>query len=131
MQRIYDLKGSTFKRNALSGARVESEPPPFQILKDLDLLKMEEWLCLSEPALTSFLDIVKKDSQLLASCNLMDYSLLLVRFKLPNRSLEEWRRDERRIAIRALAEKRVQSERTETAAEIELAERPSSHPSQR
>ena len=59
VKRIYDLKGSTFKRSALntddddtisssSQSRKSLKRPrsPFAILKDLDILSLEDWICL-------------------------------------------------------------------------------------
>lgn len=47
IKRIYDLKGSTYKRSALERTNSQlkantthnSRPPPTKVLKDLDLLK--------------------------------------------------------------------------------------------
>ena len=58
VKRIYDLKGSTFKRSALnieddqisssSQSRKSLKRPrsPFATLKDLDILSLEDWICL-------------------------------------------------------------------------------------
>ena len=60
-KRIYDLKGSTFKRSALSvdedqissssqisknRKSLKGPSSPFAILKDLDILNLEDWICL-------------------------------------------------------------------------------------
>ena len=94
VKRIYDLKGSTFKRTSLSqrvtlAVSERNPPPPFQILKDLDILKLEEWICLSETSRNKFVNIIQRDTELLKKCNLMDYSLLVVRFEIPTRTKED------------------------------------------
>ncbi len=86
VRRIFDLKGSTFKRSSLSRdtslheLRHSNPPSPFHILKDLDLLKLEEWICLSAQTRSKLIKVATQDALMLSSCNLMDYSLLIMRF---------------------------------------------------
>lgn len=70
IQRIFDLKGSTYKRNALElGAdrkTIKKMPETaYTVLKDLDLMNLGEYICMSAEVKSHFLKAVEIDSQLL------------------------------------------------------------------
>lgn len=72
---IYDLKGSTFKR-------VTEEEERGTVLKDLNFLKNKaDRIRVSPEVKKHLVDRLNRDKQFLNSCQLMDYSLLLIFFK--------------------------------------------------
>lgn len=72
MVKIFDLKGSTFKRETMVGKYSKSET-----LKDTDFLKLKFHVNLSEENLNELLEILDLDVQFLRENQLMDYSILL------------------------------------------------------
>ncbi len=76
IQRIYDLKGSTHKRTTKVIKSVRT------VRKDLNLLRDSEFSLKFTPEFQSeFKRRIYRDKEFLKSCNLMDYSLLLIFFK--------------------------------------------------
>ncbi|XP_065190959.1 phosphatidylinositol 4-phosphate 5-kinase type-1 alpha-like [Sycon ciliatum] len=70
----YDLKGSTFKRFASPKERTKKSPT----LKDLDFLKNHPDGLLLEPEVhISLMESIRRDTTLLESFAIMDYSMLL------------------------------------------------------
>ena len=72
MVRIFDLKGSTFKRETMRGNFSKSET-----LKDIDFLKMKVHVNLPEENLKEINQIIELDVKFLRENQLMDYSILL------------------------------------------------------
>jgi len=72
MVKIFDLKGSTFKRETMVGKFSKSET-----LKDTDFLKLKFHINLPEENLNELLEILDLDVQFLRENQLMDYSILL------------------------------------------------------
>ena len=72
MVRIFDLKGSTFKRETMIGKFSKSET-----LKDIDFLKMKVHVNLSEEDLKKINESIELDVKFLKENKLMDYSILL------------------------------------------------------
>eukprot|EP00041_Stephanoeca_diplocostata_P033559 m.1113028 g.1113028 ORF g.1113028 m.1113028 type:complete len:365 (+) comp24363_c0_seq1:309-1403(+) len=73
MQRVYDLKGSQYNREA-SDREKEKDVPT---LKDMDFIERREKLRLGADAKIAFLEILKRDVEFLAKLKLMDYSLFV------------------------------------------------------
>lgn len=74
--RVYDLKGSTHKRINKAPKSARSVRKDLNFLSDKDFvmqLKFEEMM--------HFRQTMYKDKEFLKSCQLMDYSLLLIFFK--------------------------------------------------
>lgn len=84
----FDLKGSSAGRNTLKGGMtITSQRDVTIALKDNDFrqfmpkLKMVEQL-LPKGANKTLLDVIDLDADFLASCNIIDYSLLIGEIKL-------------------------------------------------
>jgi hypothetical protein len=77
MSQIFDLKGSTFKRETLKGTKSKLS----ETLKDTDFIKLAKskplHINLSETTRKELLEIIDLDSQFLSENYLMDYSILL------------------------------------------------------
>ena len=82
MVRIFDLKGSTFKRETMRGNFSKSET-----LKDIDFLKMKVHVNLPEENLKEINQIIELDVKFLRENQLMDYSILLG-IELANKTLK-------------------------------------------
>jgi len=68
---IYDLKGSTEGRTATEAEKQKKTV----VLKDLDFKRQ---MCLGTKVRDTFLEQITKDCQFLESCQIMDYSLLVL-----------------------------------------------------
>ncbi len=76
MTRMYDLKGSTFQRITHNPTSAKT------VRKDLNFLEDRDYrLITKEPLQKELIKRMAKDKEFLKSCNLMDYSLLVVFFK--------------------------------------------------
>lgn len=74
--RVYDLKGSTFQRINQNPSKDTS------VRKDLNFLEDKSFrMMVSNHVKTDILKRMERDKEFLKSCNLMDYSLLIVFFK--------------------------------------------------
>ena len=73
---MYDLKGSTYKREV---EKYQIENYPLMVRKDLNFKTEERWLHLTKRKI--FLTNVKEDSEFLEDLNLMDYSLLVIKME--------------------------------------------------
>jgi hypothetical protein len=76
ISRVYDLKGSTFNRFV----KWHSSQKATTTLKDVNFLHNQhdyQEVCLSNLRVRKLNHIIKRDSEFLASHNIMDYSLLL------------------------------------------------------
>ena len=83
--RIYDLKGSTHNRVVnLSEEEVE-HGSGLKVLKDLNFLSTGEKLDIRPHKKNHILQIIEKDAQFLSQNNLMDYSLLFIKSRLPKK----------------------------------------------
>ncbi|TRZ03347.1 hypothetical protein DNTS_033254 [Danionella cerebrum] len=69
----YDLKGSTYKRQASRKERAKSSPT----FKDLDFQQMHEGLYFDAETYTALMKTLQRDCRVLESFKIMDYSLLL------------------------------------------------------
>lgn len=70
VKRIFDLKGSTYKRNALElkadRKTIKKMPESsLTVLKDLDLINLNEFVCMSADIKQHFLTAIELDSALL------------------------------------------------------------------
>merc|ERR550519_1360678 len=76
IHKIYDLKGSHYKRRAKGpkGAPRENKVP---ILKDLDWLDSHERLRVDSMTAKLFSDQLRRDIEFLKKLKIMDYSLLI------------------------------------------------------
>lgn len=73
--RVYDLKGSTFKRSN------DNPSSDLSVRKDLNFLDDKLYrMSVSEKIKKDILKRMEKDKEFLKSCELMDYSLLIVFF---------------------------------------------------
>jgi 1-phosphatidylinositol-4-phosphate 5-kinase len=76
MTRMYDLKGSTFQRITHNPTSTKT------VRKDLNFLEDREYRMVTrEPLQKDLIKRMAKDKEFLKSCNLMDYSLLIVFFR--------------------------------------------------
>ena len=80
----YDLKGSTFNRKSNFDPQIVDK----NVMKDLNFDEFETGLLFSENNSKTIREIVKKDSEFLASLDLMDYSLFVVKLSL-NKEIEK------------------------------------------
>jgi 1-phosphatidylinositol-4-phosphate 5-kinase len=80
----YDLKGSTFNRKSHFDPQIVDK----NVMKDLNFDEFETGLLFSENNSKTIREIVKKDSEFLASLDLMDYSLFVVKLSL-NKEIEK------------------------------------------
>ena len=84
--RVYDLKGSTTGRQVLDHLSAPDRQPSFQgkTLKDNDFdnLEPQQRLILSAEDCARLVELLQRDTRLLESCELIDYSLLLVKLDL-------------------------------------------------
>eukprot|EP00808_Paulinella_micropora_P008503 g31931.t1 len=94
MDAVYDLKGSKYKRCALS----EEERTLFKeirhnstIMKDVDYILNEERLFLLPAQREALIKTLQHDSDLLLRCGFMDYSLLLGLQRAPASQLTEFK----------------------------------------
>ena len=83
----YDLKGSTHNRE--TDINEKNKNDPFLARKDLNFLKDENNLKLEKRDM--FLDNVTKDSEFFEDLNLMDYSLLVLKLKFDEMSLQDFK----------------------------------------
>ena len=79
IQRIYDLKGSTVGRIVKLTQEQKEKSSGLKVLKDLNFCELKETMEIPRDTKESMLEVVKKDSQFLASQGLMDYSLLFIK----------------------------------------------------
>ena len=81
----YDLKGSNYKRSD----EFKFEEVDSKVMKDLDFFNIEKVLMFPSNTITSFREIVKKDSAFLSEQELMDYSLLVVKISIDKQTAKD------------------------------------------
>jgi len=81
IQRIYDLKGSTIGRIVPLTLEQKAVSSGLKVLKDLNFCELNESLRVNQTEKKSVLEVIKSDSEFLASQSLMDYSLLFIKAK--------------------------------------------------
>ncbi|PAA48834.1 hypothetical protein BOX15_Mlig000740g3 [Macrostomum lignano] len=95
----YDLKGSTYKRQASNAERAKSSPT----FKDLDFKALHETgLSLEADIYTSLIECISRDCLVLESFRIMDYSLLLGIYNL-DQTLRERERQRPTSSVGAAA----------------------------
>ena len=75
IDKIYDLKGSTFQRESLLKKQLKEN----MVLKDIDFLKLEKRLYIDAKRKEALLDTLKRDSLFFKSNGIIDYSLLIIK----------------------------------------------------
>ena len=75
IERIYDLKGSTFQRESLLKKPLKDKV----VLKDLDFLKLEKKLFIQKEKRNLLLETLRKDSFFFKTNGIIDYSLLVIK----------------------------------------------------
>lgn len=75
IDKIYDLKGSTFQRESLLKKPLKEN----MVLKDIDFLKLEKRLYIDVKRKEALLDTLKRDSLFFKSNGIIDYSLLIIK----------------------------------------------------
>ena len=76
--RRYDLKGSTYDRDALKGTEVSKDHVvQKKTLKDMNFIKIEKELRVDMASRLQLADAIEKDANYFKSQNLIDYSLLV------------------------------------------------------
>ena len=80
----FDLKGSTYKRK--SNFEMENDN---NVMKDLDFNEFEKTIMLGPYAINRLRKITKIDSTFLKDCELMDYSLFIVKLTLTKKEEED------------------------------------------
>ncbi|KAL3311757.1 hypothetical protein Ciccas_009658, partial [Cichlidogyrus casuarinus] len=99
----YDLKGSTYKRQASEKERNKSSPT----LKDLDFRELHpNGILLERPTYEALMDVITRDCRVLQAYNIMDYSLLL-----GIHNLDQAKRDRTRSRIEAASLRKQQQQR--------------------
>lgn len=78
VERIYDLKGSTFERESLKKKNIKQG----SILKDIDFLKIEKKIYIEEKYKLDVIETLKKDSIFFKDNGIIDYSLLVIKINL-------------------------------------------------
>lgn len=64
---MYDLKGSTYGRNALKYLQKKAqESLNLSVLKDLDILELKDWIYLNLTERCHFLNVLATDTEMLA-----------------------------------------------------------------
>jgi len=76
IERIYDLKGSTFQRESLTKKKLKDEKI---VLKDIDFLKIEKKLYIDNKKKKELIETLKKDSIFFKNNGIIDYSLLIIK----------------------------------------------------
>ena len=84
--RIYDLKGSTMGRIVKLSEEEQKTNSGLRVLKDLNFIKNEEKLKITEKRKNALLEVIERDAKFLARNNLMDYSLLFIKAKNPKKA---------------------------------------------
>ena len=85
IQRTYDLKGSRYDRQVIKSAFDEKKAGKY-VLKDLDFLKLEQKIYISEADKQNVIEILQKDALFLQSCGLIDYSLQVFKIKFEEKN---------------------------------------------
>eukprot|EP00347_Sterkiella_histriomuscorum_P022007 403332010 len=83
IERIYDLKGSKKGRIVSLSEEEQQKSSGLKVLKDLNLLEIGEKLNIRKQAKSTLLETMEKDLAFLRVNKLMDYSLLLIKVKIP------------------------------------------------
>ena len=78
IERMYDLKGSTFQRLTKLTPQQE-EKSGLKVLKDMNFVNNKEKLAIPSGKKDELYEVIKKDAQFLSESNLMDYSMLFVK----------------------------------------------------
>eukprot|EP01053_Blabericola_migrator_P000620 Blabericola_migrator_1__619@NODE_1153_length_5262_cov_26_285467_g786_i0_p2_GENE_NODE_1153_length_5262_cov_26_285467_g786_i0NODE_1153_length_5262_cov_26_285467_g786_i0_p2_ORF_typecomplete_len488_score53_73PIP5K/PF01504_18/2_8e71_NODE_1153_length_5262_cov_26_285467_g786_i08642327 len=76
LHRRYDLKGSWIGRTVVGPHRSLKDLDPSVAMKDLDFKNIREVIKLGAPLKANFIEALRKDTDFLASQNILDYSLL-------------------------------------------------------
>lgn len=87
VEKIYDLKGSTFQRESLMNKQLKDNV----VLKDIDFLKKEKRLFIESEKKKTLLETLKKDSAFFKVNGIIDYSLLVIKINTENSpKIEGW-----------------------------------------
>lgn len=76
--KVYDLKGSSHHREVLSNSSCKDEIVA-STLKDLDFIKIEQKIWISESDSEEVKTMLIKDAEFLSKNKLIDYSLLVIK----------------------------------------------------
>ncbi len=79
--RLYDLKGSTYKREKYLKACEKQSSSGLKVLKDLNFVHSNEKIDIQMEEKNEIIEALRADSLFLQKMNLMDYSLLLAKVK--------------------------------------------------